>query len=218
MSKVDTDQGLGPGSEPRRKELLGINSDGSPRNNEAADKEAETQPGSGKPKRENDPVDNILEGFGPSRPDQPRILPQDDTTPPPDPAKEEIPSTSPGKRQRTRNMVLAMVATFVAISGFGIGVVKLATNGSTAPRPSATPANTSTSMLTSSGTTAIADTIPPPPTITTMEVEALPTVKTAAPVMTGRPSHSGTATVTATARPSGSAPPGMSLLPDDPHR
>ena len=44
MSKVDTDQGLGPGSEPRRKELLGINADGS-----KSDKEAETQPGSGKP-------------------------------------------------------------------------------------------------------------------------------------------------------------------------
>ena len=216
MSKVDTDQGLGPGSEPRRRELLGIQDEGP-----GKDRDAETQPGVGKVERRPDVVDKVLDGFGRERPDVPRILPPQETTPPPDPVKE-IPSTEPGKRQRVRTMVLATVISFGLITAFGVGVVKLATNNSTAAPPPTTPVTTTAS--TSPSTIPVADTatdLAPAPTITTMQVDSLPTASKAShPVGTGRPVHSATSAtppVTAT-HPTGSAPPGMGLLPDDPHR
>jgi hypothetical protein len=217
MAKVETDQGLGPGSEPRRREMLGLDS-GAPK----SDKNAETQPGTGKPVRKDDAVDEILEGFGPSRPDQPRILPNIETTPPlPELEKNEITSTEPGRRRRLRNVILATVISFGAVMAFGIAIVKITSR--TTPAPSATGATTTTQTTPRTQTTG--DNVPPPPTITTMEVESLPTARTATPLTINRTAHTATPPVTSTAtattvtaHPTGSGPPGMSLLPDDPHR
>jgi hypothetical protein len=217
MSKVDTDQGLGPGSEPRRRELIG---DPDKKARPVASADAETQPGSGKVERSNDSVDALLEGFGPSRPDLPRILPPAETTPPPEePVHKELTPTEPGKRQRVRNIAIATVLSFGAITAFGIGVVKLA-SPSTQAAPSAQPTPTPSATHAATSPTQ-ADTVVPPPTITTMEVESLPSVAKTAPVATAHGTHPPVVTSAATStapRPTGSGPPGMSLLPDDPHR
>ena len=78
MTKANTDEGLGPGSEPgdavsSRSSIA----DGTPKK---VDKNAVTEPGIGKVERKDDAVDQLLEGFGRSRPDLPRILPPADTT------------------------------------------------------------------------------------------------------------------------------------------
>jgi len=233
MSKVDTDEGLGPGSERQRQEVLKAQKELESRSKQKAadavpdsgpvkvDKNAVTEPGIGKVERKNDTVDDLLGGFGTDRPNLPRIKPNIDTTPPPDPVKKELTPTSPGKRQRTRNMVLATLVTFGVVAAVGVALVKYGGNTST-PAPPTTVTVTVTTTAT-----------PPPPTptqtmapITTTAIEALPTVKTSAPQTTApattKSVHSAT-TTTATAtqaapHPTGSAPPGMNLLPDDPHR
>jgi len=242
MSKVDTDQGLGPGSERKRQEVLKAQEElesgskqkaAAPADSPApanVDKNAVTAPGIGKVERRSDTVDDLLDGFGTSRPDLPRILPKADTTPPPEPVKKELTPTSPGRRQRTRNTILATAATFAAVVVVGFLLVKLGqstassstTNPSTQTPSTAVPTQT---QATTNATSAPTETIAP---IATMAVDSLPTaVKTSAPPpSTTKSVHStttssaptATAATTTSPRPTGSAPPGMNLLPDDPHR
>lgn len=233
MSKVDTDEGLGPGSERQRKEVLEAQKKLESRSKQKAaeaapdsgpvkvDKNAVTEPGIGKVERKNDTVDDLLGGFGTDRPNLPRIMPNVDTTPPPDPVRKELTPTSPGKRQRTRNMVLATLVTFAVVAAVGVALVKYGNTSNATPSPPTTVTVTVTTTATS----------PPTPTqtmspITTTAIEALPTVKTSAPQTTAptptKSVHSAT-TTTATAtqaapHPTGSAPPGLNLFPDDPHR
>ncbi len=237
MSKVDTDQGLGPGSERQRREVREAQEkleSGSKQKAAApvaeapvVDKNAVTQPGVGKVERKSDTVDDLLDGFGTSRPDLPRILPKADTTPPPEPVRKELTPTEPGKRQRVRNMVLVTALSFAVVIAIGIALVKLgqSTVQTPTPTPTQTTATTTTAPLTAATQPTGTETIAP---ITTMAVDSLPTVKTSAapPPSTARTVHSATtataptattATTTA-AHPTGSAPPGMNLLPDDPHR
>ncbi len=220
MSKVDTDQGLGPGSERLRRELAGVKEE-----KRAVAKSAETQPGVGKVQKRADTVDDLLDGFGSSRPDMPRILPNADTTPPPEPLKKELTPTAPGARQRKRRTILALVAAFGAIAVLGVAFVKLGSSSSVA-QPTATATTTTTTPTSTTPTaTATAASTETTPMIATTSVESLPTVKTVA-TTTGRPVHSAstsatataTPTATATAHPTGSAPPGLNLFPDDPHR
>lgn len=234
MSKVDTDEGLGPGSERRRQEVLEAQKKLDSRSKEKAaesappesgpvkvDKNAVTEPGIGKVERKSDTVDELLGGFGTDRPNLPRILPNADTTPPPDPVRKELTPTSPGKRQRARNMVLATLVTFAVVAAVGVALVKYGSPNNATPSPPTTVTVTVTTTATA----------PPTPTqtmspITTTAIDALPTVKTSAPQTTApattKSVHSATtttATATQTApHPTGSAPPGMNLLPDDPHR
>jgi len=229
MSKVDTDQGLGPGSEDRRRDVRKAQEDLDSRSKLKA---AETEPGIGKVERKSDTVDELLDGFGTSRPDLPhRILPKEDTTPPPEPVRRELTPTEPGKRQRLRNMILASVVSFGIIVGVGVVAVRMSGHGgaSTAAHPTttATPTATETAVATATATEAI-------PPITTMSVEALPTVATgtattsapphphhsgsAHPTSTTPPQTTATATTTAAPHPTGTAPPGLNLFPDDPHR
>jgi hypothetical protein len=216
MGKVDTDQGLGPGSEDRRREMLGMKEN---------PKDAETQPGAGKVERKTDTVDDLLGGFGTSRPDLPRILPKADTTPPPEPVKKELTPTAPGRRQRTRRIILVTAVSFIAVIGIGAALVKL---GQSTARVSTSPTQTSTTTtIATAPQTATAQATGTIAPITTMAVESLPSVKSstfAPPPSTTKSVHSATtATAPATAtntspHPTGSAPPGMNLLPDDPHR
>jgi hypothetical protein len=235
MSKADTDQGLGPGSERQRQKVLEaqkkldarsqqkdgeISPSPPPSKPIAVDKTAVTEPGIGKVDRRSDTVDDLLDGFGTERPNLPRILPNNDTTPPPDPVKKELTPTAPGARQRSRNMVLATIVTFAVVAAVGVAVVKYASNGSTAAPTTTT---TATATATTTATATATETMTP---ITTTAIDSLPTVKTSAPQTTAtapataRTVHSATtATATQTApHPTGSAPPGMNLLPDDPHR
>jgi hypothetical protein len=233
MSKVDTDEGLGPGSERQRQEVLKGQKELESRSKQKAveatpasgpvkvDKNAVTEPGIGKVERKNDTVDALLDGFGTDRPNLPRIMPNVDTTPPPEPVRKELTPTAPGKRQRTRNMVVATLVTFAVVAAVGVGLVKYGNNNTATPAPTTTVTVTVTATATApTTTTATTETVP---SITTTAIESLPTVKTSTPqATTSRPVHSSTAT-TATAtqtapRPTGSAPPGMNLLPDDPHR
>ncbi len=226
MSKVDTDQGLGPGSERMRREVREAQKELESRGKEKAaaapvDKNAVTEPGVGKVERRADTVDDLLGGFGPSRPDLPRILPKADTTPPPEPVRKELTPTEPGKRQRQRNTIL-MIVTFLLVAAGGIAIVKMSSNGTSSPQPTATATATVTATATATTNTQPTETVTP---IATMPIEALPTVKTAAPVTTtsAKSVHSATtaATTTTTAtspRPTGTAPPGLNLFPDDPHR
>jgi hypothetical protein len=231
MGKVDTDQGLGPGSEDRRRELA-AKKDATPAAEAAAaekiDRDAITQPGLGKVERQKDKVDELLDGFGPNRPDLPRILPNVDTTPPPEePVQKELTPTAPGKRQKVRNVILATVGTFVLIVGFGVGIVKLSSNGPTSTTPTAKATVTTVATDTVATTTTIDPQVVP--TITTMQVDSLPTASASgrtlrvwqsphtSPSATAA-APSTTTTTTAAAHPTGSAPPGMNLLPDDPHR
>lgn len=235
MSKVDTDQGLGPGSERARREVREAQEKlesgakqkaAAPAEDAAVDKNAVTQPGVGKVDRKSDTVDDLLDGFGTSRPDLPRILPKADTTPPPEPVRKELTPTEPGKRQRIRNTILVTSLSFAVVIAIGIGLVKLGqSTAQTAPLPTQTATATTPTNTTQPTTAATTtETISP---ITTMAVDSLPTVKTAAtaPVLsTARTVHSATtatapttATTTA-AHPTGSAPPGLNLFPDDPHR
>ena len=233
MSKVDTDEGLGPGSERQRQEVLKAQKELESRSKQKAaepapdsgpvkvDKNAVTEPGIGKVERKSDTVDDLLGGFGTDRPNLPRILPNADTTPPPDPVRKELTPTSPGKRQRTRNMVLATLVTFAVVAAVGVALVKYGSPNNNAPAPPTTVTVTVTATVTAPPTAT--QTMAP---ITTTAIEALPTVKTSAPQTTApattKSVHSATtttATATQTApRPTGSAPPGMNLLPDDPHR
>jgi len=222
MSKVDTDQGLGPGSEDRRRELGASKDDEAPSAKPKVDRDAITQPGVGKVDRKKELVDELLDGFGPNRPDLPRILPSVDTTPPPEePVRKELTPTSPGKRRRFRNIVLAMVGTFVLIVAFGIGIVKLsATQAAPSAPPPVKPTTTAMTneAIPTAQTTSETPTVPP---ITTMQVDALPTTKRLrswSNPPTTTTTTPPTTTTTTTARPTGSAPPGMNLLPDDPHR
>ena len=239
MSKVDTDEGLGPGSERQRQEVRKAQQELESRSKQKAaadaapdsgpvkvdknvDKNAVTEPGIGKVERKTDTVDDLLGGFGTDRPNLPRILPNADTTPPSDPVRKELTPTSPGKRQRARNMILATLVTFAVVAAVGVGLVKYGNNTSTT-----TPAPTVTVTVTTTVTApAPTQTMSP---ITTTAIEALPTVKTSSPfptvtatATTTKSVHSATtttATATQTApHPTGSAPPGMNLLPDDPHR
>lgn len=75
--------------------------------------------------RKADTVDDLLEGFGPGRSDLPRVVRQEDTTPPPDPpaAKRELPSTEPGARQRLRNMLLALLLSFAVVVLAGLALL-----------------------------------------------------------------------------------------------
>ncbi len=226
MGKVDTDQGLGPGSEDRRRELAAQKeATAEAAATEKVDRDAVTQPGLGKVERQKDKVDELLDGFGPNRPDLPRILPNVDTTPPPEePVPKELTPTAPGKRQKARNVILAMVGTFVLIVAFGVGIVKLSSSG---PTPTTTPTAkaTVTAVATETVPTTTTDT-QTVPTITTMQVDSLPTADTSRRQLRvwsqphTQPSTTAAPTTTATtaARPTGSAPPGMNLLPDDPHR
>ncbi len=258
MGKVDTDQGLGPGSERTRLELL--KKDDPPKTAEQKteqkeEREAVTSPGIGRADRVKEAVaaagaaaaaggtsrspnvDDLLEGFGPSRPDLPRILPQADTTPPPEPVHKELTPTAPGARQRTRNVILATVGTFVLVVGFGVLIVKLSSSTRATTQPTTKGTNavgpvTGATALSNVGADISTANQQITPTITTMQVDSLPTAKTAS---TGRPLHTGGTATTATAtvatattatqsttatapHPTGSAPPGMNLLPDDPHR
>ncbi len=233
MSKIDTDQGLGPGSERMRREVREAQKELESRSKEKAaepakasgnvDKNAVTEPGVGKVERRDDTVDDLLGGFGPSRPDLPRILPKADTTPPPEPVRKELTPTEPGKRQRQRNTFL-MIVTFLLVAAGGIAIVKMASNNASSPQPTTTTTTTATvtTTATATATTQATETITP---IATMPIETLPTVKTATPTTTSsaKSVHSATtaATTTTTAtspRPTGSAPPGLNLFPDDPHR
>jgi hypothetical protein len=226
MSKVDTEEGLGPGSERQRKQVLEAQKELESRSKQKAappasasgpvvvDKNAATEPGIGKVERKSDTVDALLDGFGTERPNLPRILPNADTTPPPEPLRKELTPTAPGKRQRTRNMVFATLVTFAVVVAVGVAVVKYGSASSTAaPSPPTTVTVTVTTTVTAPPTETMAP-------ITTMAIESLPPVKTSAPPTTSKSVHSATtATATQTApRPTGSAPPGMNLLPDDPHR
>jgi hypothetical protein len=221
MGKVDTDQGLGPGSEDRRRKLAA-------QKEEKVDRDAVTQPGVGNVERQKDKVDELLDGFGAQRPDLPRILPNVDTTPPPEePAPKELTPTAPGKRQKVRNVILATVGTFVLIVGFGVGVVKLSSNGPTPTTPTAKTTVTSVATETAPTTTTPTIDTQAVPTITTMQVDSLPTAAASGrPLRVWSSPHtqpSSTAavpstTTTTAAHPTGSAPPGMNLLPDDPHR
>ena len=238
MSKVDTDEGLGPGSERQRQEVLKAQQQLDSRSKQKAadetpasgpvkvDKSAITEPGIGKVERKSDTVDSLLEGFS-DRQDRPRILPNADTTPPPEPVRKELTPTAPGKRQRTRNMLLATLVTFAVVAAVGVGLVKFGSQTSTTTAPTATTTTTATG-ITTTATPTTTETVAPIPTTT---VEALPTTttKTSTPpttatATTAKSVHSATtATATATAtqtapRPTGSAPPGLNLFPDDPHR
>jgi hypothetical protein len=236
MSKVDTDQGLGPGSERMRREVRQAQEELESRSKQKAappvvdddKKNAVTEPGVGKVERKSDTVDDLLDGFGASRPDLPRILPNKDTTPPPEPVRKELTPTEPGKRQRTRNMVLATIVTFGVVVAVGVGVVKMGSSSSqTTPAPTTTTTAVAPTNTVAQVTTAQPTEVAPPP-ITTMPIESLPTAKTATPPpSTAKSVHSAptattattaAATTTTTPRPTGSAPPGMNLLPDDPHR
>ena len=179
MSKVDTDEGLGPGSERQRKEVLQAQKQLDSRSQQKAaepapdsgpvqvDKNAVTEPGLGKVERKNDTVDDLLGGFGTDRPNLPRILPNADTTPPPEPVRKELTPTSPGERQRTRNMLLATLVTFAVVAAAGVALVKYgSSSNTTAPAPTKTV------------TVTVTATAPPAPTetmapITTTAIEAL---------------------------------------------
>lgn len=233
MSKVDTDEGLGPGSEDRRREVRKaqeeLDSHSKLKGAQPVDKNAVTEPGLGKVEKRSDTVDSLLDGFGPARQDLPRILPnKNDTTPPPEPVRKELTPTEPGRRQKLRNRVIAGVLAFGVVVGAGVVIVRMGAHQDAAtPAPSATdtahPANTAVATPTATATETV-------PTITTMSVEALPTVKTSAPAhsthathassshATSAPTATTTAATTAAPRPTGSAPPGLNLLPDDPHR
>jgi hypothetical protein len=79
--------------------------------------------------RKADTVDDLLEGFGPARSDLPRVVRNKDTTPPPDPPgaqKKELASTEPGARQRQRNIVLALLVSFVVVALGGLAILEAA--------------------------------------------------------------------------------------------
>ena len=85
------------------------------------------KPGNGS--RKADTVDELLEGFGPSRADLPRVVRSPDTTPVPEPPavpKTDLPSTEPGSRQRQRNVVLALLLSFVVVVLIGLAAVQAA--------------------------------------------------------------------------------------------
>ncbi len=88
--------------------------------------------GSGTPSRKADTVDELLEGFGPARADQPRILPNRAVTTPapelPKSPKKESTSTEPGSRQRQRNVILALVLSFAIVLVVGLALVLLASH------------------------------------------------------------------------------------------
>jgi hypothetical protein len=229
MSKVDTDQGLGPGSEGRRRDVAKAQAklDASSRPSDApSSKDAETQPGTGKVERRTDTVDDLLDGFGPSRPDLPRILPNQDTTPPPEPVRRELTPTEPGQRQRSlRTRLVASAVAFAVVIALGALLVKLGGNAGSSLAPPTHATATATATATETETETAAETATETvPTIKTTSVEALPTVATTA----ARPAHSHASThahptsappaTTAAPHPTGSAPPGLNLLPDDPHR
>ncbi len=81
------------------------------------------KPGNGS--RKADTVDELLEGFGPSRVDLPRVARSPDTTPVPAPPEpKELSSTEPGSRQRQRNVILATLLSFVVVVVVGLALVK----------------------------------------------------------------------------------------------
>lgn len=229
MSKVDTDQGLGPGSERHRQEVREAQKElesgvkQKPTEPKApdsgrVDRNAITEPGVGKVERKSDTVDDLLDGFGTSRPDLPRILPKADTTPPPEPVKKELTPTSPGARQRARNKILVAAVSFAVVIAIGIALVKL---GQSTAQPAPPPTQTATTTIapTATQTAQVTETVAP---ITTMAIDSLPVVKTVA-TPPGRSVHSATTATAPTAttavpHPTGSAPPGLNLFPDDPHR
>ncbi len=95
---------------------------------------ATTEPGpAAASSRKADTVDELLEGFGPARADQPRVLPRRAvTTPTPAPEApkklKETSSTEPGARQRQRNMILALVLSFAIVLVVGIALVRFASH------------------------------------------------------------------------------------------
>ncbi len=161
MSKADTDQGLGPGSERSREAVLkaqreldarskkGASPEVTPSPEPAAvekkpvDKTAVTEPGVGKVERQDDPLDNLLGGFGPSRPESPAHPAEGRHDPAPEPLRKELTPTAPGKRQRKRNTALALV-TFLVVAGVGVTLVaKMSgSNPTTPPRPPRPPRRT----------------------------------------------------------------------------
>ena len=166
-----------------------------------------TDPGLGPPAsgsepaaKKTDTVDDILDGFGTGRADQPRILPKkgSDITPtPPDVGgRKELTPTEPGSRQKKSRFMVASIAGFGAVLILGIVFVKLTSGGSeeaTPPVPTpATAAPKNTAAMT-------------PAAVLPIAVEtalATATVDTAAPV----PSATVSARPTATAKTTASAP------------
>lgn len=161
-----------------------------------------TDPGLGPPAsgsepaaKKTDTVDDILDGFGTARADQPRILPRkgSDITPtPPDVgARKELTPTEPGSRQKKSRFMVASIAGFIAVLILGIVFVKMTSGGPVTDAPVPTPA-TATAKSTAAMTPAAVM-----PTET-----AIPTVDTVAPV----PSATVSAKPTATAKTTASAP------------
>lgn len=168
MSKPSTDPGLGPPS-------------------------SGSQPAA----KKSDTVDDILEGFGSARADQPRILPKKGSditpTPPEVGGRKELTPTEPGSRQKKSRYVVVSIVTFVAVLILGVIIVKMTSSGPEADAPVPTPAT-----ATAKSTAVMTPTAVLPTAIET----AVPTVDTAAPV----PSPTVSAKPTATAKATASAP------------
>ena len=186
MSKPSTDPGLGPPSDD-----------------------------DAKPAKKSDTVDDILDGFGTARTDQPRILPKksSDITPTPPEVgsgRKELTPTEPGSRQKQSRYVVAAFIGFGAALVLGIVLVKITGGGPENPVPTAaTPTDKSTAMMAPTAMvpvpteTATVDTAAPVPS-----ASAAPSAKPSATAKTTAVAPSAKPSATAT----GSDQPGLHLI------
>ena len=189
MSKPSTDPGLGPPS------------------SDAA-----------QPTKKADTVDDILDGFGTSRADQPRILPKkrgDITpTPPEVGARKELTPTEPGSRQKQSRFMVAALIGFAGVLILGVVLVKITGSGPEAPGTlptSAAPTDKSTAVM---APTAM---VPVPTDTATATVDTAAPVPSASAAPSAKPSATAKTTAVApSAKPSatatGSDQPGLHLI------
>ena len=189
MSKPSTDPGLGPPSDD-----------------------------DAKPAKKTDTVDDILDGFGTSRTDQPRILPKKSSditpTPPEVGGRKELTPTEPGSRQKQSRYVVAAFLGFGAVLILGIAFVKLTSGGPENPDTvptTAAPTDKSTAVM---APTAM---LPVPTDTATATVDTAAPVPSASAAPSAKPSATAKATAVApSAKPSatatGSDQPGLHLI------
>jgi cytoskeletal protein RodZ len=186
MSKPSTDPGLGP-----------------PSSDDA------------QPAKKSDTVDDILDGFGTARADQPRILPKksSDITPtPPEVGRKELTPTEPGSRQKQSRFVVAGLVGFAAVLVLGVALVKITGGGpenpdtvptTAAPTDKSTAVMAPTAMIPVPTETATVDTAAP-----VSSASAAPSAKPTATAKTTAVAPSAKPSATAT----GSDQPGLHLI------
>lgn len=186
MSKPSTDPGLGP-----------------PSSDDA------------QPTKKSDTVDDILDGFGTSRTDQPRILPKKSSditpTPPEVGGRKELTPTEPGSRQKQSRFVVAAFIGFGAVLILGVALVKFTGSGPETPNTVPTPTDKSTAVM---APTAM---VPVPTETATATVDTAAPVPSASAAPSAKPSATAKTTAVApSAKPSatatGSDQPGLHLI------